>query len=92
MLQDESAPSKSSIGRFIQNNEKLFDEVINEVVKLLIARDEINFDKVYIDGTKIEANANKYSFVWRKAVNSEYIVGVDISSQRSLSANLNSNA
>ncbi len=68
LLQDESPPSKSSIGRYIQNNEKLFDEVINEVVKLLILRDEITFDNVYIDGTKIEANANKYSFVWRKAV------------------------
>ena len=27
---------------------------------------------VFIDGTKIEANANKYTFVWKKAVNKFY--------------------
>ena len=25
------------------------------------------FEVQYIDGTKIEANANKYTFVWKKA-------------------------
>ena len=29
----ETAPSKSSIGRFIHENEKLFDSIFNEVVK-----------------------------------------------------------
>lgn len=28
----------------------------------------VSLDCLYIDGTKIEANANKYSFVWKKAV------------------------
>lgn len=27
----------------------------------------ISGEKIYVDGTKIEANANKYSFVWRKS-------------------------
>lgn len=30
---------------------------------------EIRFEKVFIDGTKIEANANRYTFVWKRAVN-----------------------
>ncbi len=30
--------------------------------------DFISLDCLYIDGTKIEANANKYRFVWKKAV------------------------
>jgi len=68
LLQDEAPPSKSSIGRYIQSNKRLFDVVFNEVVKHLILKDEITYGEVYIDGTKIEANANKYSFVWRKAV------------------------
>ena len=68
LLQDEAQPSKSSIGRYIQNNEKVLTAVLNEVVKYLISEDEITYEEVYIDGTKIEANANKYSFVWRKAV------------------------
>ncbi|MBG9989038.1 hypothetical protein HZY88_08640, partial [Aerococcaceae bacterium DSM 111176] len=25
-------------------------------------------DALYIDGTKVEADANRYSFVWRRAV------------------------
>ena len=29
---------------------------------------ELNFHNVFIDGTKIEANAHKYSFVWRKSI------------------------
>lgn len=28
----------------------------------------IHLDHLFIDGTKIEANANKYSFVWKKAI------------------------
>ena len=31
--------------------------------------DEIRYEHLFADGTKIEANANKYSFVWKKSVN-----------------------
>jgi len=30
---------------------------------------EIDYENIFIDGTKIEANANRYTFVWRKVVN-----------------------
>ncbi|WP_201725826.1 transposase, partial [Lactobacillus helveticus] len=47
----------------------------NELVKksflyftnLLEAEGLINEGAIFIDGTKIEANANRYTFVWRKA-------------------------
>ncbi len=29
---------------------------------------EIKFENLFIDGTKIEANANRYTFVWAKAI------------------------
>ena len=29
---------------------------------------EISGETIFIDGTKIEASANKYTFVWKKAV------------------------
>lgn len=35
---------------------------------LLSDHDLIKDDALYIDGTKVEADANRYSFVWRKAV------------------------
>lgn len=35
---------------------------------ILAAKGLISLDVEYIDGTKIESKANKYTFVWRKTV------------------------
>ena len=40
-----------------------------QLVKKLHEIGEIKFDHLFVDGTKIEANANKYSFVWKKSTN-----------------------
>ncbi len=37
-------------------------------MELLVKAGEINLSTVFIDGTKIEAQANRYTFVWKKAV------------------------
>jgi len=37
-------------------------------VLLLADRGFITLDVEYVDGTKIESKANKYTFVWRKSV------------------------
>ena len=29
---------------------------------------ELSCENLFVDGTKIEANANKYSFVWKKTI------------------------
>jgi hypothetical protein len=42
------------------------DEVFYAVVEQLLEQGYIDLEKYFVDGTKIEANANKYSFVWRK--------------------------
>jgi transposase len=34
----------------------------------LVEKQQIDEEAIFIDGTKIEANANKFTFVWRKAV------------------------
>ena len=67
LLQNQPVPSKSRIGRFIQQNDKYIEEVFYRTVRYLSEQKEIDYETVYIDGTKIEANANRYSFVWRKA-------------------------
>ena len=36
-------------------------------MKKLSAIGEIKLEHLFVDGTKIEANANKYSFVWKKS-------------------------
>jgi len=46
------------------NVEKLFSQLVEMMVDLEL----ISLEKQFIDGTKIEANAHKYSFVWKKAV------------------------
>ena len=70
LLEGYKAPDHATIGRFRQKYlinaaEDLFYQLIMKLENI----DEINFDNVFIDGTKIEANANRYSFVWRKAIN-----------------------
>lgn len=39
-----------------------------EVVKMLVEMGYVSLDVQYIDGTKIEARSNKYTFVWRGSV------------------------
>lgn len=42
------------------------DEIFTEVVDLLLREKYIKFENYFLDGTKIEANAGKYSWVWGK--------------------------
>lgn len=42
-------------------------DVFSEIVELLIAQKYIKLENYFLDGTKIEANANKYSWVWGKS-------------------------
>ena len=69
LLQGQSAPDHATIARF--QNERLTD-VIEDLFVQLITKlhklGEIKFNNIFIDGTKIEANANRYTFVWAKTV------------------------
>lgn len=46
----------------------VFDGIFAEVVTLLNREGLVSLDVQYIDGTKIESAANKYTFVWKKSV------------------------
>ena len=52
---------------------KLTGEVLDELNYQFMRRLEkeglITLKELYIDGTKIEANANRYTFVWRGSLN-----------------------
>lgn len=39
-----------------------------QYVRKLAKEEEIQYEEVFIDGTKIESMANRYTFVWRKSV------------------------
>ena len=42
-------------------------QVFFSIVELLREKGLIKLEHYFVDGTKIEANANQYTFVWRKA-------------------------
>ena len=42
--------------------------IFTEVVKLLIEAGVLSIDEISYDGTKIEANANRYKVIWAKSV------------------------
>ncbi|HOS30988.1 MAG TPA: transposase, partial [Treponemataceae bacterium] len=44
------------------------EEIFVAVVKLLNQKGYVQLQNYFVDGTKIESAANKYTFVWRRAV------------------------
>ena len=61
-------PDFITINRFRNRVKKEINAVFTQVVLLLAERGFVSLDVEYIDGTKIESKANKYTFVWRKTV------------------------
>ena len=61
-------PDYITINRFRNRVKKEINAVFTQVVLLLAERGFISLEVEYIDGTKIESKANKYTFVWRKTV------------------------
>lgn len=68
-LSGMSYPNHNTINRFRGARLKnALRNVFEEVVKLLAEEGVLSIEDVYTDGTKIEANANKYTFVWKKSI------------------------
>lgn len=62
-------PDHNTINRFRSDRLKdVLKEVFAQVVQLLIESGHVNLKEVFTDGTKIEANANRYTFVWGRAI------------------------
>lgn len=69
LLEGAKAPDHNTIARFRSKRiAAAAEDLFYQLVRLLKDRQEISFTNLFIDGTKIEANANKYSFVWRKTI------------------------
>ncbi len=61
-------PDFNTINLFRKNRlADVMDDIFTQVVKMLVDAKFVSLEVQYIDGTKIEANANKYTFVWKKA-------------------------
>ncbi len=61
-------PDFITINRFRNRVKKEINEVFTQTVLLLSSKGFISLNVEYIDGTKLESKANKYTFVWRKTV------------------------
>ena len=70
LLNGAKAPNYHEIARFRSKRlSECAEELFVQLVKKLKECGEIRYEHLFIDGTKIEANANKYSFVWKKSTN-----------------------
>jgi transposase len=67
-LSGSQYPSYSTINRFRSEHMKdCVNRLFVQVVALLVDMGQVSLDVMYVDGTKIESVANKYTFVWRKS-------------------------
>lgn len=68
-LSGNSTPNFRTINNFRSKRLKhQIQSLFAELVRLMAELGYVSLDVQYIDGTKIEASSNKYSFVWRGSV------------------------
>ena len=69
LLEGHSAPDHATLARFRSIHfAPCSKRILAEVSNILFDLGEISGKTIFIDGTKIEANTNKYTFVWKKTV------------------------
>lgn len=68
-LASGQVPDHNTINRF--RSLRLKDSIHNiftQVVVMLVEMGYLSLEAAYVDGTKIESRANRYTFVWRKSI------------------------
>lgn len=68
-LSGMNKPDHNTIARF--RSERLAKDlktIFSQIVELLMAEGLVSIKNIYTDGTKLEAQANKFSFVWGKSI------------------------
>lgn len=66
-LAQENRPSHQAFQRFIKNTLSVsIEDIFQEINERLIQMDDIDTKTMFIDGTALEANANKFTFIWKK--------------------------
>ena len=69
LLEGMPAPDHATIARFISLQFSACAKVLlAQMSDLLYLLGEISGKTIFIDGTKIESAANKYTFVWKRAI------------------------
>ena len=69
LLGDEKAPDHSTLARFRTGRcREALEELFYQLVRKLEEMGETDHRTVFVDGTKLESRAGRYTFVWRKNV------------------------
>jgi len=68
-LSGMSYPDHNTLNRFRSDRLKdVLKEIFAQVVLLLVESGHVSLHEIYVDGTKIESKANRYTFVWGNAI------------------------
>lgn len=68
-LSGQCKPDHNTINDFRGKRLKgKFKNIFNQVVLLLADQGVLSLKELFVDGTKIEANANRFTFVWGKSI------------------------
>jgi len=68
-LSGMSKPDHNTLNRF--RSERLKDSletIFSNVINLMVDQDIVSLKQTFVDGTKLEANANRYTFVWGRSI------------------------
>jgi len=64
-------PKRDAFYELIRNklNPEILEDLHYQFMRLLQKEGLVTLKELFIDGTKVEANANRYTFVWRGSIN-----------------------
>ena len=67
-LMDYDTPTYKTFGNFINKNLiESAEDIFREITAHIVEKEGVDLNHLYIDGSKFEANANKYTWVWKKS-------------------------
>ena len=68
LLDGMRSPSFATFGNFIRDElTTTIEQIFNDINAYIFDKDSVDLNHTYIDGTKLEANANRYTWVWKKS-------------------------
>lgn len=68
LLDGMRAPSHAAFGYFIREELSMsIQDIFRDINLVIFELDSVDLTHVYLDGTKLEANSNKYRWVWKKS-------------------------
>ncbi len=69
LLGDEGVPDHTTLARFRTGRcREALEDLLYQLVRRLEHMGETDHSAVFVDGTKLESRAGRYTFVWRKSV------------------------